>query len=238
MTALEITWTPEMLAKRRRIVIIAVVTGLSILGLILYKLAIYQWRNEMLLSAAMNNDPKWVQDLLEKGANCRATDTYGNSTLMRAAGREDAVKLLLEKCTNISLEEKTALLLRAASMNYMGTVKVLLEKRTDISERDLSQALMAAAEKGHFGVASLLVEKGADTNAKDREGKNALMLACEHREYALAMGHDHLKIIRLLLEKGADVNAMDNEGWTALKRAERRGSKEIVELLKARGAKE
>jgi uncharacterized protein len=162
---------------------------------------------------------------------------------MRAASREDAVKLLLEKCTDINVEEKTAVLVRAASMNYMGTVRVLLEEGTEINERGLSHALMATAEKGHFGVAGLLVEKGADINARDREGKTALMLACEHREYALAGGHDHLKIIQLLLEKGAEVNAKDSKGESALGLALARSSWDrkyarIIELLKARGAKE
>jgi uncharacterized protein len=44
--------------------------------------------------------------------------------------------------------------------------------------------------------------------------------------------------VKTLLDKGADVNAKDQDGWTALKRAQKRGSTEIVELLKAHGAKE
>ena len=47
-----------------------------------------------------------------------------------------------------------------------------------------------------------------------------------------------LEIIKLLLEKEADVNARDKNGRTVLKLAEERGHKEIVELLKANGAKE
>jgi hypothetical protein len=46
------------------------------------------------------------------------------------------------------------------------------------------------------------------------------------------------QMVKLLLEHGADVNAKDKGGWTALKRAQKRGAKEIVELLKAHGAKQ
>ena len=46
------------------------------------------------------------------------------------------------------------------------------------------------------------------------------------------------QIVKLLLQQGADVNARDQDGWTALKRAQRRGATEIVQLLMAHGAKE
>jgi ankyrin repeat protein len=44
--------------------------------------------------------------------------------------------------------------------------------------------------------------------------------------------------VKLLLDMGADVNAKRQDGWTALKLAQKSGSTEIVELLKAHGAKE
>ncbi len=42
----------------------------------------------------------------------------------------------------------------------------------------------------------------------------------------------------LLLHRGADINVRDPFDYTALKIAQRQGHKEIVELLKAHGAKE
>jgi ankyrin repeat protein len=41
-----------------------------------------------------------------------------------------------------------------------------------------------------------------------------------------------------MLEAGADVNAKARKGYTALRYAHEKGHKEIVELLKAHGAKE
>ncbi len=46
------------------------------------------------------------------------------------------------------------------------------------------------------------------------------------------------QIAKLLLQKGADVHVKDQDGWTALKRAQKRGATEIVQLLKEHGAKE
>jgi ankyrin repeat protein len=44
--------------------------------------------------------------------------------------------------------------------------------------------------------------------------------------------------VQALLAKGADVNAKDNKGRTALMGANKKGHKEIVQLLKKAGAKE
>lgn len=54
----------------------------------------------------------------------------------------------------------------------------------------------------------LLKSFGADINAKDAQGRTALLEECHHdkREY----------IIEVLLKQGADVNAADNRGSTAL----------------------
>jgi uncharacterized protein len=48
----------------------------------------------------------------------------------------------------------------------------------------------------------------------------------------------NLEAVKFLLDKGADVNVQTQDGRTAMKLAQERGYKEIVELLKAHGAKE
>ena len=69
---------------------------------------------------------------------------------------------------------------------------------------------------------------GADVNAKDGDGKTALLWAARN-------GNE--KAVTLLLKAGADANAMDCYGNTALVWAVRHGNEKAVELLKQHGAK-
>ena len=87
-------------------------------------------------------------------------------------------------------------------------------------------ALMWAAERGCEAVLRLLVEKGADLNAKERDGKTALMKAAERHETT----------VRLLLEKGADMNAIDKGGSTVLMIAAKYEREAVARLLLEKGA--
>jgi ankyrin repeat protein len=80
---------------------------------------------------------------------------------------------------------------------------------------------------GHTEIVQLLLEKGADVNAKDDDGRTALMLAAEK---------GHTEIVQLLLERGANVNTKIDEKRILLWAAEN-GHTEIVQLLLKKGAK-
>ncbi len=55
----------------------------------------------------------------------------------------------------------------------------------------------------------------------------------------MAAAHEgHIDTVKMLLEKGADPNAKSKDGDTALKAASLKGRTQIVELLKAHGAKQ
>jgi len=72
------------------------------------------------------------------------------------------------------------------------------------------------------GVVGLLLYAGADLNAKDKDGKTALMYAAEN---------GHADAVRSLLDKGADVNAKDNGGWTAKDWALYNNKSNVVPIL-------
>uniref|UniRef100_UPI0026312A47 ankyrin repeat domain-containing protein n=1 Tax=uncultured Brachyspira sp. TaxID=221953 RepID=UPI0026312A47 len=73
-----------------------------------------------------------------------------------------------------------------------------------------------------------LLDKCADINAKDNDGKTALMLASSNGD---------LEVVKLLIDKGADVNAKDDYNRTALMLASYNGHLEAAEFLKANGDK-
>ena len=76
-------------------------------------------------------------------------------------------------------------------------------------------------------VVSFLMQKGAKIDAKNREGKTALMYAvcCEGRRVG------SINLCRMLINAGADVHIKDNEGITALMYAAYSHDSECVDLL-------
>jgi ankyrin repeat protein len=86
---------------------------------------------------------------------------------------------------------------------------------------------MCAALAGDTEAVKVLVARGAGVNAKDAEGRTALMFA------VINMHHETVKA---LLEGGADVNGRANDGGTALMLAASCGDAEIVRLLLSNGA--
>ncbi|MEK7287941.1 MAG: ankyrin repeat domain-containing protein, partial [Elusimicrobiota bacterium] len=64
--------------------------------------------------------------------------------------------------------------------------------------KDLSQQLIDAAEAGDIKTVKSLLKQGADPNAKDNNGRTALIWAVRH---------GYTETIQLLLDKGADPNA-------------------------------
>lgn len=84
-------------------------------------------------------------------------------------------------------------------------------------------ALMSAAFNGQEDVAKALLAKGADVKL-EAAGFNALSLAVEHGNKSMA---------KLLLEAGADPKVRPGAGLSALEKAEQRGDKDMIELLKS-----
>jgi ankyrin repeat protein len=92
---------------------------------------------------------------------------------------------------------------------------------------NLNEDLLEAAKEGDFDAAKTLLENGADANAKDKQGRTALMKAAN-------MGYTG--IVRVLLDAGADVNAKNQDLTTALMWAASEGHAAVVELLLDAGA--
>ncbi len=172
--------------------------------------------NSALLTAADAGDPETVRLLLEKGLDANSADEGGNTALMSAAGNCDleAVKLLLAKGADVN-----------AANRFGGKVKngpIALTKLT---------ALHLAAPFGSPELIRTLLAAGAKVNALDVRGMTPLMLA-------VASERQDPRVVRLLLDAGAEANGRSDAGETALDWARKFGSRRVVAMLQAAGAKE
>ncbi len=129
---------------------------------------------------------------------------------------------------NVRDSNGNTVLIEAASLEELAIVKKLIAKGVNVNAKNNrdSTALMYASN-GHTEIVKALIEAGADVNAKDNYGMTALMYAF----------NEHTEIVKALIETGADVNAKNNEGYTSLMIASLKGYTEIVEILKAAGAR-
>lgn len=197
-------------------------------------------------------EPKRCQEcarlMLDKGADINATATSddggtdkGLTPLMIATsgGNTDIMKMLLDSGAdaNASTANGETAVMMAARRGLLEAIKLLSATGANINARNAEgeNALMRAFDAKRFGVECVdtvkyLVGSGADVNASDKFGWTPLMKACSNRVPEAA---------KILVEAGADVNVCspaDNQ--TPLRLATQEGLSEIVQLLKARGAKE
>ena len=106
-------------------------------------------------------------------------------------------------------------------------------------------ALMVAAQPttgtGDEDDVRLLLDRGARINARDGDGRTALMYAATgpdpiYLPTTNVPAHSNARMVRLLLNRGADVNARDRQGLTALMLAVEEQTPDVTALLLTRGA--
>ncbi len=90
-----------------------------------------------------------------------------------------------------------------------------------------AQRLLEAAKRGDAAQVSALVREGGDPNARDRDGRPALLLAASS---------GRPEAVRALLRAGASPDHADRSGWTALHQAAEDGDSAVARVLLDAGA--
>lgn len=206
----------------------------------------------LMLAARTADSHRTVKLLLEHGADAKATNNFGATTIIAAAagGDVESARLLIEHGADVNampIAAKEAFLFnggRSALMwaAYRGDVpmiKVLLAAGADINgEGMFGTPLEQAAWHDCFDAAKYLLEHGANPNYVSHfDTYTALHWACSTEQ-------SDARIVNLLLAHGANPNlgggdsidAFLSVDQTPLMLARRRGETPIVQALRAAGA--
>jgi ankyrin repeat domain-containing protein 17 len=164
-------------------------------------------------------DPDTVRVLLE--AKAEVSLDSGVSALLEACckGALSAVEMLIEARADVN--QKTPLTplesvifgtMMDGEGDRVGVVSTLLDAKASLGDSSTSYKLLhdccGKCEDTMPKVARLLLDRDASMlNARDGEGRNALILAVQR---------DNVEMVEFLINQGIDVNCVDNEGKNAI----------------------
>jgi ankyrin repeat protein len=195
-----------------------------------------------LIDAAAGGDVSRVRRLLAAGASVRATDERGRTPLVAAAygNHLRVARLLVRAGADPNEKDSSVQSAYLISTSEVGDdarlLRVPLRHGADVSSRDSfnGTGLIRAAERGFPEIIDRLLDTDIEIDHVNRLGWTAL-----HEAIILGDGGpDHLAVVRRLLAAGADVNLPSaTDGVRPLTHAQERGYREMVEALRAAGAR-
>ncbi|XP_036970836.1 CARD- and ANK-containing Inflammasome Adaptor Protein [Acanthopagrus latus] len=182
-------------------------------------------RDMFLHSAAMEDNWRLAEMLLQSGAAVNARNKHEKTPLFSAVSRnnEKTVAVLLKAGAKVDLDViKEAIMLNEESILHL----LLDSARGALSEEELGSALLSAVRQNHDGLVTVLIDRGANVNVFDKQGYTPLLLSAE-------LGHS--EVLRVLVAKQAKLDATLSDGSSALHLAVHSGSAPIVQTLLGKG---
>ncbi|WP_265028006.1 ankyrin repeat domain-containing protein [Wolbachia endosymbiont (group A) of Calamotropha paludella] len=212
--------------------------------------------------AASSNKFDIVKFLLDKNANIKAKDVYGNTPLHVAAqydSKLEIVEFLLDKnasgINDVNNNGSTPLHV-ATQGNKPSTVKLLLNRGARIEVKDSRNRtpLDLAKQEGYTNIVQMIEQRQSDLDeelltavrdgnlneVEDLVSQNANVNTTDIYSWTplhWATFKDHLEIARFLIKKGADINAADKGpyGKKPIHVAAENNSKDIIEFFLSKG---
>lgn len=191
-------------------------------------------------AAAAAGDAARIKSLANGGADLDARDGRGRTPLMVAAhlSHDDAARALIAAGADVNAldRDRYDAITIAAVADDPDMVRIVLDGGGDpglVTSRYDGTALIAAAHLGHDEVVRRLIAAGAPLDHVNNLNWTALIESIVLGDG----GPRHVATLRALVEAGADVNVADGRGVSPLALAQQRGYTEMVEILKAHGAK-
>lgn len=188
-----------------------------------------------ILQSVKENDLEDVEKALKNGVDANTIDNGGRSLLLIATHNKNVemAKLLVKYGADVNLqaENKDSAFLLAGANGQTEMVRLFLNNgaRFDVFNRYYGSALIPACERGHIETVQLLANtKNYPIDHVNRLGWTALM-------EAVILGDGSKKyqeIVEILKNAGAKLDIPDHDGITPLQHAQKRGFREIEDLLR------
>ncbi len=190
-----------------------------------------------LMVAAREGNADIAARLVEKGAQVNAANAKGETPLIAAMTGQSPVilELLIDHGAQVNAADKKGQTAFFFAYGLPGNPRdaanliFLIQSGADPNARTLAGVtpLMNASRFSTPDVVRLLLDKGAAVNARDKDGRTALVLA-------LSALHSDIRVPGMLVEHGADVNLADSRGTTPLMAC---SDVPVAKLLIERGAR-
>lgn len=194
--------------------------------------------NAQLLAAVQSDDVAKVKNAIAHGADPNARDKDGNPALhlAAAAGRTDAVELLLKHGADIDARDQYGAtpLHAAAGLGNAATAQSLIDHGADVGARDRhnSTPLHYAAGKSNADATAVLIENGANVNARNDREETPLHKSLAAAPLTPRAQAARSKTVQALLDNGADLNAVNSLQEKPLGQAKRmKVGKDIEQMI-------
>lgn len=186
--------------------------------------------NTPLMVAALHGTTEMVEMLLERGADPRAVNKRGVTTLLWGARDADKVRLLIEHGADLNARSNlgnTPLMAAAASPGSAAAVAILLDHGADMTAKNERgrTPLRMATEGGDIEIVRLLLARAGEQEILDNVVRGA------GPAIAIAAGSGFDDVANLLLEHGADPNRKEGRGGNGLNRALLAGDTELARTM-------